>query len=158
MDVTLRWIDDARYPDLAMEAGDVTLGDGLVEALILSLFTDARAPDGMDVPGDRRGWWGDGDAQAPRPLGSLLWTLSRETETDETRQRARDYASQALAWMPGSDEPAVADIVGVSVQSWWARRGMLGLAVTLTLRDGPNRTLRFEHALADGQVRLLGGI
>ena len=158
MDVTLRWIENTGNPDMALEAGDVTLGDGLVEAVILSLFTDARAPADMDVPGDRRGWWGDGDAQAPRPLGSLLWTLAREKETDETRLRARDYARQALAWMPASDEPAVADVVGVAVDAWWAARGMLGLSVMLTLRGGSNRALRFEHALADGQVRRLGAM
>lgn len=76
-----------RWPDLQ---GD----DGLMTAVIISLFTDARAHDDDPLPdervgvsSDRRGWWGDclPDAQGEQTLesiGSRLWLLWREKDLD----------------------------------------------------------------------------
>lgn len=154
MDLVLRFPPLDGPPDLAVTAGDLIIGDGLLEAVWLSLFTDARAPATLAIEGpDRRGWWGD--ALAPRPLGSLLWTLAREKQTEETRLRARDYAAEALAWMVGSDEPAVAGVTAVAVAAWWTRPGLLGLRVTLTLADGATGVSAFERGLADGTARRL---
>ena len=88
--------------DPVLNAGDwlidpPALADGadLETAVLISLFTDARAADDDRLPGaadDRRGWWGG-------PLGSRLWLLVREKATNETRLRAEDYCREALAWM-----------------------------------------------------------
>ena len=72
-------------------------------ATLLCLFTDARAADDDELPtddGDRRGWWGDSvrlEGEPEVPLGSKLWLLERAVLNEETRQRARDYAEDALA-------------------------------------------------------------
>lgn len=87
---------------------DTAFADGMVSknplrrALVISLFTDARAQADDTLPGgpgsDPRGWWGDGLADA-QPLGSRLWLLSREKVIPETLRRVEDYAREALQWL-----------------------------------------------------------
>lgn len=96
------WLIDP--PALATDAD-------LETAVLLSLFTDARAADDDLVPGasdDRRGWWAG-------PLGSRLWLLAREKATNDVRLRAEDYCREALAWMLTD---GVADRIEVAAE--WA--------------------------------------
>lgn len=79
--------------------------DGLETAIRLSLFTDARAREGDDLPEgtgafgeDLRGYWAD-PFLSSGAMGSRLWTLKRSALTSETRQRARDFVLEALAWL-----------------------------------------------------------
>lgn len=156
--------DDALAPDLTVRGGDLVLGDGLLEAIWLSIFTDRRAPATLAVDDDdRRGWWGDALEEAAtdragRALGSLWWTLAREKETEETRIRAKAIVDDALAWMPGSRETAVRDVTAVASRVWWARRGVLAVKSTVTLKPGAARDFAFERGLADGRARFLGPI
>lgn len=85
--------------DLRFEAGDLVLSETLLEPVLVSLFSDARAPEGEELPdfsGDPRGWWAEevGDEH-----GSLLWLLERERLVPETAALAQTYAQRALAWM-----------------------------------------------------------
>lgn len=132
--------------------------DGLETAIVLSLFTDRRAadddalPDGTD---DRRGWWADaypdvdGDA-----IGSRLWLLFREKETQAVVQRAREYTEEALAWLL---EDGVAS--RVVVETGWVDRvsgvlfeaktptsmpGVLGIGITVYRPAQPVAKFRFE--------------
>lgn len=118
MDIALAYDAEALLFDLVL-AGDGAVrdlegDDGLLTAVIISLFTDARAreddalPDErVGVPSDLRGWWGDhvaapeaGGAQARQPsLGSRLWLLWREKDLDSVIARAQEYAEEALAWL-----------------------------------------------------------
>lgn len=75
----------------------------LASAVVISLFTDRRAPEGWrpDVT-DRRGWWGDAvaaEGEAPEEIGSHLWLLKNEVATEAVAARAQLYATEALAWM-----------------------------------------------------------
>ncbi len=89
--------------------GDLLGDNGLLTAVILSLFTDARAhaddplPDErVGIPSDLRGWWGDClgvDETRPFSLGSRLWLLSREKELPVVVARAQEYAQEALNWL-----------------------------------------------------------
>lgn len=118
MDIALRYDADSLLFDLALEEAhklrDLEGDEGLLTAVIVSLFTDARAhvddplPDErVGVPSDLRGWWGDhvaapaaGGAQAVMPsLGSRLWLLWREKDLDSVVARAQEYAEEALAWL-----------------------------------------------------------
>ncbi len=72
-------------------------------AIILCLFTDRRRPDWLtagDDSSERRGWHGDTyDIEAEEgegPLGSLLWTLERAALTQDTQDKAKAYAEEAL--------------------------------------------------------------
>lgn len=81
-------------------AGGFANTDQLATAIGLCLFTNLRRPDWLDIGDPRReGWPGDTfdlDADAgERPAGSLLWTLRREALTEENRQKAVVYATEA---------------------------------------------------------------
>lgn len=113
--------------------------DDLARAVMISLFSWARAHDDDQVDGSRRhGFWGDAYADAGEVTGSRLWLLCRQKITPTTIERARQYAAEALEWLVSD---GVADAVEVT-----AERGALDrvdLAVTVT-RNRDSRTLRFE--------------
>ncbi|MCB2200890.1 phage GP46 family protein [bacterium] len=86
--------------DLSIVAGDFERDDGLGTSVLISLFTDATARDGDTLPGNdgyRGGWWND--ALQGTPLGSRLWLLRRAKLTNDTLQKAKEYAEEALKWM-----------------------------------------------------------
>jgi len=84
------------YFDTAISDGDFVREPGLETAVVISLFTNARA-DATDILPDnsnsREGWWGD------REIGSKLWLLQRSKTQAEVAEQARQYAELALAWM-----------------------------------------------------------
>lgn len=117
--------------------GGLDAREALASAVILSLFTDKRAPEGWrpDVT-DRRGWWGDGVAEegaSLRPLGSHLWLLRHEIVSDETINLARVYSIEALNWMLTDRVCARIDVATGAIES--PRRGVW-IDITLHTRDG----------------------
>lgn len=121
----------------------LALESGLATAVLLSLFTDARALPDDELPlgqTERRGWVGDefmgaADTEATpgagQGWGSLLWLVLTGKAAADVPERARFYAGQALAWMV---RDGVVDRVDVAAQ-WVATAGgtrdRLGLRVTL---------------------------
>lgn len=94
--------------DLVIDANDLFADDGLRTAVLLSLFTDRRALSTDELPGggdDRKGWWGDAVPVNEAPdgrldlIGSRLWLLAREKRVPSVLARARQYATEALAWL-----------------------------------------------------------
>lgn len=94
---------------LLTPAGQLDNSDELATAVVVALMTDALAgpddelPDSRDT--DRRGWWGDVDAEeiwGGWPIGSKLWLLSRTTITGvaarkgATTVQIEDYIHEAL--------------------------------------------------------------
>lgn len=85
--------------DINISNGDLSPDNGLATAVMISLFTDARAPDLTLLPAgedDLRGWWGD---IADFKTGSLLWLIGREKVLPEVAARAREYCVNALEWI-----------------------------------------------------------
>ncbi len=84
-------------------------------AIILSLFTDRRAPDGWRPEiQDRRGWWGDGvqpDGETLDPLGSWLWLLENEIVSPQNIALAKNYAEAALAWLVTDNVAARVEVI-----------------------------------------------
>lgn len=84
------------------QAGGLRSRMGLHTAILISLFTDKRLPEGMTPPNDDRdprGWWGDSiklDDEPEGETGSLLWTLERGHLDPEVVALAKDYAEEAL--------------------------------------------------------------
>lgn len=116
-----------------------TVTNPLPRAVIISLFSWRRAnPD--DNADQVMGWWGDtyptvtGDR-----IGSRLWLLGREKVTNDTLNRARDYAIEALQWML---DDGVAARIDVDSQ----RSGMdeAQLNITIYQRDGTTWNMRFD--------------
>jgi phage gp46-like protein len=105
----------------------------LVRAVIVSLFTWRRAnPDDSRPAEQRMGWWGDTFAPIDNDrIGSRLWLLSRAKLTQETANRAREYALEALQWL-------IDDGVASRVEVEAERQGQqtLALAVRIYKSDG----------------------
>lgn len=117
-DARLGWTIDGG--DLVLSGVDLDVDDGLVTAILVSLFSDARREEDPALPTaaqDLRGWW----AEESPGFGSLLWTLDREKLTPGTLERAREAASTALQWL-------IADGIAASVG---VRTEVLGTGVLL---------------------------
>lgn len=145
-DAALIWQPEGWYGDIAIERGAVVLDGGLRTSILISLFTDARAPADVPLPedsADRRGWWGDDfAATAARPrssaseTGSLLWLLARSKITQATLNRAREYVTTALQWLLTD---GIASRLSVQVEAQDGQR--LAIRVELDRPQGPAREL-----------------
>lgn len=142
-DIATIQLDASGRFDWLLDGPSLAQDDGLVTAVIHSLFCDARALDDDELPPgetDRRGWPGDalvlpqGDH-----YGSRLWLLRRSKQTQQTLNRAREYALEALRWMR---EDGVAD--RIEVEALIVRSGVLGLNVTIYAPT--QRELRLQFA------------
>lgn len=147
---------DERTLEAPLERGLLAADGGLRRAIVISLFTDARAKTDDELPSGstglnaRRGWWGDivSPAQAPAGAawrtGSRLWLLSREKQTAETARRARRYAEEALQWLVAGGWAR-----SVNVDASWAAdaTGVLVLTIAITLADGTSVTETFRRPL-----------
>jgi len=124
--IALGWDNGVMGGVLPFDAG-FARDDGLGTSVLISLFSDRRAEadDGMP-PMQRRGWPGDAlpETEGDR-IGSRLWLLKREKQTEETRQRAEEYAAEALGWMIGDGL-----VTAIEVEAAWVAPAMLGLRVT----------------------------
>ncbi len=115
--------------DIALEGGDLAQDLGLRTSLLVSLFSDARAPEGSELPSgigtDPRGWWGD--LERRRPVGSLLWVQARSKVTLESIELLRSAAADALSWLVVDD---IAEAVEVTASRGGA--GIVELEITIT--------------------------
>ncbi|MBR0653304.1 hypothetical protein GXW78_26865 [Roseomonas terrae] len=125
--IALGWDNDAQGGFIPFDAGFVD-DQGLGTCVLISLFTDRRATadDGLP-PAERRGWVGDmlAEVEGDR-IGSRLWLLKREKQTEETRARAEEYAAEALAWLLNDGL-----VAAIELEAAWVRPSVLGLRVTL---------------------------
>lgn len=141
-DIKTVWDAEHLVGDFVYNHGSLETGDDLATAILLSLFTDRRAkpddeiPDGSDDP---RGWWGDENEDVP--IGSRLWLLSREKQTQETLNRANTYVAESLQWL-------IDDCVILKLEKniQWAGRGKLSIIIRVYKPDGSNST--YKHAWA----------
>lgn len=120
-----------------LNAGGLDASAPLASAIIASLFTDRRAPEGWrpDVV-DRRGWWGDAiapDGRQAQPIGSWLWLLRNEVATPRMAEQARLYAEEALAWLVSEKVAARVTVTSGLIED--PRRGVW-LDIRLAGRDG----------------------
>ena len=135
-------------PQERRNAGGLQARNALQTAIVIQLFSDARAldddllPDDLDP--DRRGWWGDGIARIEEQglynVGSRLWTLRRSILNKETADKAHDMVLEAL--QPIVDQGAVARF---EIDTWtsydkfgWSHpeTGFLVIKVRAYGRDG----------------------
>lgn len=144
--IALEWNDKFLAADLVNTGNGLARDDTLATAIIVSLFTDARArPDDVLPSGesDRRGWVGDALAEDGDRIGSRLWLLRRAKQTEETRRRAIDYAREALAWIV---KRGLARAIEVSAQ--WIAPGRLALAIAVVMPGTQTQT--YSHIVSAG--------
>lgn len=138
-DFALKYADGAI--DLVFAGDDVALDQGLETAVLVSLFTDRWVPT-EELPAgvtDQRGWWGDllseirGDE-----IGSKLWLLEREKQSNEVLERAREYSEEALQWL--IDDGIATSVV---VATEFTKAGMIGIEVNIQKPSGESGRYRF---------------
>ena len=115
------WESDFTLTDGLQTQGDWTIdGDSAFEnneiysAVLMCIFTDRRAPQDLELPGDdddRRGYHGDFyDVRTERgeaELGSLLWLYERAALTDDNIKGMEDAIRDCL--LPLESQGLVAD-------------------------------------------------
>lgn len=145
VDVSTVWDVSNIQGDWVVSGGALQSTDDLQTAVLISLFTDRVAqandviPDGTTDP---RGWWGDIQPSGNViPIGSRLWLLSREKQTQQTLNRAKNYAQEALQWLL---DDGVA--VQIDIQVSWQQRSFLAMVVTIYRSNGTNAALNFQFA------------
>jgi len=144
--IALEWNDKFQAADLVTTGTGLAHDTTLATAIIVSLFTDARArPDDVLPSGesDRRGWVGDVLGEDGDRIGSRLWLLRRAKQTEETRRRAIDYAREALAWIV---KRGLARTIEVSAQ--WIGRGLLALSIAVVMPGSQTET--YSHIVSTG--------
>lgn len=119
--------------------------DSLSRAVVISLFTWQRASQSDEVDNDQRmGWWGDTFAKNKGDkIGSKLWLLLRQKVTDETLNRAQEYAYDALKWL--IDDGICSDIT-VNVERDEDDPNRINLDVQLTTSTS-NLTYKIKDVL-----------
>lgn len=100
-DIAIEYKSQIKEYDISILNGDLKECDDLDSAVIISLFTWARASAGeVDENAPRFGWFGDKiDADSTDSTGSKLYLLKRKKITNQTIMDAREYIEQALQWM-----------------------------------------------------------
>ncbi|MCM0018496.1 MAG: phage GP46 family protein [Tagaea sp.] len=141
MDIAIAFDGETLTSDWLVANGDLSTDRGLASAVIVSLFSDARALPGDRLPeepappwdqvgqrapfANRRGFWGDAikppqvAAGARHVTGSRLWLLEREKILPETLARAEAYAREALAWLLDDGVARRIDVAASVVRGDW---------------------------------------
>jgi len=124
---------------LALSKTELLRDEALETAVLISLFSDARAGDEDTLPdknGNRRGWWGD--SLNDISVGSKYWILGRTKITSRTTDLIEQYTQDALAWLVSD---GVADRVEVEAR----RNGIyrIDTAVKIVKTDNTNVFFRF---------------
>jgi phage gp46-like protein len=122
----------------------------LETAVILALGTDRLANEDDILPDidsdDRRGWWGDLEAEAiwsGWPIGSRLWLISRAKITGEKAKigslltRAETYAREALLPLL---EKSIASKLAVKAE----RNGMNRVDLSIVIYRGPKQAVALQ--------------
>lgn len=149
-DIVLAFDADTLSADLRLFGGDLETSSTLETAVLLSLFSDARAEASDELPAGetwRRGWALEtvGDAASGSRFGSKLWLGARRKKTEETRLWVLETAQAALAWMT---EDGVAKSVTLSAE-WITGQegfGFMKLTVEIAKPDTTTETFVYQWA------------
>lgn len=143
-DIALIWTGN-NVGDIATTDFDLVTDTGLETAVIVSLFSDRRAPADVELPpgeASRRGWWGDVSPPAPGDeIGSHLWLLFREKQLPQVLARAEEYARAALQWMI---DDKIARRIDVAAEN--TRFQQIDLQITIYRPTGEEAKFRYTYA------------
>ena len=139
-DIAIAWDTLNCRGDWAVANNQLLLGNPLVSAIMVSLFTDRVAPPDW-IGDDPKGWWGDSYEQ--EPIGSWLWLLRRAVKSDASALlvQAQNYSVSALQWL--IDDGVVAS---VTVNTAWIGKTALGIIITVAPPAGASQTFAFSWA------------
>lgn len=166
----IRLVQNVWFPKYSVTLDWLLLGDGtlddtqaLATAVMVALGTDRLAdetdllPDPDDT--DRRGWWGDADAEEVWdgwPIGSRLWLLTRDKITGSGAQRGpttvrvENYIYEAL-------QPFIDRRVGSRLFVQATRHGDERIDALVRIYRGPTLEVELRYAvLWEGVVEASG--
>ncbi len=142
MDIEFFWNKVETKADYQLVNGDLAHDHDIKTAVIISLFTDRRAADDDRLPfpdSSKRGWWAD--ALLTRRIGSRLWLLFREKQTQDVVNRCNEYGKEALQWLV---DDGIAKTV--TFKAFILRTGILAFTVTIERNNKPPESFKFEFA------------
>ncbi len=136
-DIKTTWNPATGTGDWQQAVGDLESGNDLQTAIYISLFTDrqARSDDSYDGD-DRKGWWGDLDADYQ--IGSRIWLLKRQRLSTTVANNAASYAKEALQWLI---DDGIVESVAVTTQIVYPSR--LYMAITYQKPDRTSSTVKY---------------
>jgi phage gp46-like protein len=142
--VTLNW--------LMTDQNLIADGYDLQTAVIVALGTDALAPVSEDLPDpdatDRRGWWGDMDAEeiwGGWPVGCLLWLLHRAKIVGATAQQGSTL-SRADGWTRDAMRPFTDNRIASRIDVQAEKTDIDRIDVGVTIYRGPEPTIELRYA------------
>ena len=130
--------------DIEYKNGDLVREEGLVTAVLISLYTDRRASkdDEIDNQNDKRGWWGDLAPETGDRIGSKLWQYERSTSSQSNITKIKQAIENCLQWMI---DDGVAKKIIVSLEKFGeAGNYRLGAAISIYKSDGTETTVKFD--------------
>ncbi len=145
MDIAIAWDVQNGRGDWYLQNGGLAIdAGGLTSSVLVSLFTDGRAPDDvvlLDGSDDRRGCWID--TYEASPIGSLLWLLARAKKAGNTSllRQAEDYCQAALKWLK---DDGVAQTIAVRAR--WITATAMGIKILITEPSGGSTTFDYSWA------------
>lgn len=146
-DIALIWSEENAGDILAADF-DLQTDEGLQTAILVSLFTDARASDDDNLPAgetNRRGWWGDVAQEVPGDvIGSRLWLLFREKKLAEVIVRANEYAREALKWLVDDKVASRVDVMAEAIRV--GESDVLAIEVVVYRPHGEAVRFRYNYA------------
>lgn len=142
--VSLNWLQD----DMNLLAD----GFALQSAVIIALGTDALAPVSEDLPDpastDRRGWWGDMDAEelwGGWPVGCLLWLLHRAKIVGATASQG-STVSRVDGWTRDAMRPFVDNKIASRIDVEALRTDIDRIDVGVTIYRGPDPAIELRYS------------
>lgn len=141
-DIKFIWNETFLEGDLELNNGDLTREEGLSTAILISLFTDARADDDDDIddPNDRRGWWGD--MVSDTPIGSKLWQFDRAKTTQTNITKFKKTIEDSLQWL--IDDGVAAEITVDVYRSGTEGNDRLNFEIKIYQTDGNQTAYKFD--------------
>lgn len=132
-DLSIMW-KDGEGDVVSLDSALLT-DDSLTNAIVISLFTDARVDN-------QRGWWGNDFNQNEEiqvEMGSRLWTLARSKQLADVLDDAQAYAEQALQWLIDDGHALAIDVMATNPE-----QSVLLLSVVVTLPNGQTEQRTFS--------------
>ena len=132
-DLSIMW-KDGEGDVVSLDSALLT-DDSLTNAIVISLFTDARVDN-------QRGWWGNDFNQNEErqvEMGSRLWTLARSKQLADVLDDAQAYAEQAVQWLIDDGHALAIDVMATNPE-----QSVLLLSVVVTLPNGQTEQRTFS--------------
>ncbi|MCA1452829.1 phage GP46 family protein [Bradyrhizobium sp. BRP22] len=154
----IRFLQQLDFPAYAVEldwlmTDQNLIADGydLQSAVIVALGSDARAPDDEELPDpdatDRRGWWGDLDAQelwGGWPVGCLLWLLQRAKITGPLAKQGSTLG-RAEGWTRDAMKPFTTNKIASRIDVLAEQIDTQRIDVDVVIYRGPEPAIELRY-------------